>query len=682
MNVSDKTISSSSTSNKPPSIPKDENEESYHDKGLNVQNLKKSTATTPAPIKQFMSPTISAASKANPPRKKILAERNDSQDTYPQKTQNFDSKSTQKATNPDSRITSSIEFGDNQENALIDDLSSRPYDPLTNYLSPRPKFLRYKPNRRREILLGQENQVKEGKDDGPLEAKKEIDLPSPCGALAADSTKPNAEQENEESDDSEEEYEELDEERGCWGVRGVVKFFLLMGVLVFSTLYISSMNSPIPSPSVQAVVSVKDGYYMMQDHVYRFVKDLDSGNLFLVDRKGIELSFADVDGIKKEERIEDIKIKEAGIDDEHNGGFVEIQSGEIKTVDESSVGGEDEAMEIVEHEEKGIVDDDLGNVIELQSGEVSDGSDFEIAKTKNFPDLEIAKAGELLDQVATNSELQGQEAVEVLEMPLEIVSNVEKDKEVVYEPIKEDILDGETGGTADITDEAEVTKKERLINHMETKSILKLVIGFSVFSSIIASPVLILHFRKKNRNARKDSDTIPEPCLDSMRAEKCSSLLADKEDSHIEHPITFANFKSLINSLEEDSKQTHESRAPTFELLGELVVGEMSSSLRSCSRKSRVIESEMSSHSVSVEKGIGSKANSTPVQLQSAFSETSTTNFHSFTNEKKILKKEEEEGGGDGDVKKMVTTTTPLRRSSRLRNRAVSPLIVSAGCYI
>ncbi|EEF46374.1 hypothetical protein RCOM_1488230 [Ricinus communis] len=454
MNVSDKTISSSSTSNKPPSIPKgtDENEESYHDKGLNVQNLKKSTATTPAPIKQFMSPTISAASKANPPRKKILAERNDSQDTYPQKTQNFDSKSTQKATNPDSRITSSIEFGDNQENALIDDLSSRPYDPLTNYLSPRPKFLRYKPNRRREILLGQENQVKEGKDDGPLEAKKEIDLPSPCGALAADSTKPNAEQENEESDDSEEEYEELDEERGCWGVRGVVKFFLLMGVLVFSTLYISSMNSPIPSPSVQAVVSVKDGYYMMQDH--------------------------------------------------------------------------------------------------------------------------------------------------------------------------------------------------------------------------------------KNRNARKDSDTIPEPCLDSMRAEKCSSLLADKEDSHIEHPITFANFKSLINSLEEDSKQTHESRAPTFELLGELVVGEMSSSLRSCSRKSRVIESEMSSHSVSVEKGIGSKANSTPVQLQSAFSETSTTNFHSFTNEKKILKKEEEEGGGDGDVKKMVTTTTPLRRSSRLRNRAVSPLIVSAGCYI
>eukprot|EP00257_Ricinus_communis_P014986 XP_015572799.1 uncharacterized protein LOC8273769 [Ricinus communis] len=557
MNVSDKTISSSSTSNKPPSIPKgtDENEESYHDKGLNVQNLKKSTATTPAPIKQFMSPTISAASKANPPRKKILAERNDSQDTYPQKTQNFDSKSTQKATNPDSRITSSIEFGDNQENALIDDLSSRPYDPLTNYLSPRPKFLRYKPNRRREILLGQENQVKEGKDDGPLEAKKEIDLPSPCGALAADSTKPNAEQENEESDDSEEEYEELDEERGCWGVRGVVKFFLLMGVLVFSTLYISSMNSPIPSPSVQAVVSVKDGYYMMQDHVYRFVKDLDSGNLFLVDRKGIELSFADVDGIKKEERIEDIKIKEA----------------------------------------------------------------------------------ELMMK---------------------------------------------TGGTADITDEAEVTKKERLINHMETKSILKLVIGFSVFSSIIASPVLILHFRKKNRNARKDSDTIPEPCLDSMRAEKCSSLLADKEDSHIEHPITFANFKSLINSLEEDSKQTHESRAPTFELLGELVVGEMSSSLRSCSRKSRVIESEMSSHSVSVEKGIGSKANSTPVQLQSAFSETSTTNFHSFTNEKKILKKEEEEGGGDGDVKKMVTTTTPLRRSSRLRNRAVSPLIVSAGCYI
>jgi hypothetical protein len=96
-----------------------------------------------------MSPTISAASKANPPRRKILAESNGFLDTHLQKTPTFGSKT-----------ISSIEFAEYGENVLLDHLSSRPYDPLTSYISPRP-FLRYKPNRHRDIFLRRENEARE-----------------------------------------------------------------------------------------------------------------------------------------------------------------------------------------------------------------------------------------------------------------------------------------------------------------------------------------------------------------------------------------------------------------------------------------------------------------------------------------------------------------------------------------
>nr|TKR74945.1 hypothetical protein D5086_0000290490 [Populus alba] len=88
----------------------DENDQSYQGRSLNVQNPKKPLTTTAT--KHFMSPTISAASKANPPRRKILAESNGSLDTHLQKTPTFGSKT-----------ISSIEFAEYGENVLLDNLS-------------------------------------------------------------------------------------------------------------------------------------------------------------------------------------------------------------------------------------------------------------------------------------------------------------------------------------------------------------------------------------------------------------------------------------------------------------------------------------------------------------------------------------------------------------------------------
>lgn len=601
--------------------------------GLSVQSSKKPTT------KHYMSPTISAASKINPPRNKILAERNESLDNSFQKiSTNLDSKATQMPTSLDSKTTSSTEFDEKEQKALVDDLSSRPYDPLTNYLSPRPKFLRYKPNRRQELFLKRENQEKQGNGDGLttvendcLETEKGINgegiLASSCGSLATGSNDANVKQENEEMDESEDEFEEEYEERG-WGFRGILKVLVLLTVLVFSTSYISSMNSPTPPHVVQAVGSFKDGYHMIQDHVYEFVKSLEIGK-FLVDREGTQMSSVDSDRIEEEEMIEDVNFGETEDSDGLNEVVEMVEYEQEGAVDEFSEGGESEAMEIVEYGEKEVVD----KIFKVQAGEIADASDLEVA---------------ISDQLAANSGLQGLEALEVIQMPLTNESSVpntsEKENEMVGEPIKEETFNGEMGGIGNVTDDAHeiLITKEGLIKHMEMESILKAVVGFSIFSSIAASLALALHFRK-NRNARKDAHPVVEPCLDSVIAEKCCSLLANEEDKdeHTQHPVSFANSRSVTNSLEEDSKQRYEIRAPTIELLGELVVGEMSNSLRSCGMKSRMIESEVSSYSVSMEKKeTGSRANSVPVRMQPALSHISNINSPSYTDEKKIIMKE------------------------------------------
>ncbi|KAG6788988.1 hypothetical protein POTOM_005068 [Populus tomentosa] len=167
----------------------------------------------------FHVPTISAASKANPPRRKILAESNGSLDTHLQKNPTLGSKT-----------ISSIEFAEYGENVLLDHLSSRPYDPLTSYISPRP-FLRYKPNRHRDIFLRRENVARE-------ETRRE----------------------------NEEEFEEVEEER-CQSLKRVLKILLLLVVLVLSTSYIPSMKSPTPSLVMQAFGNPNNGFHMVQDHI-------------------------------------------------------------------------------------------------------------------------------------------------------------------------------------------------------------------------------------------------------------------------------------------------------------------------------------------------------------------------------------------------------------------------------
>ncbi|XP_047945801.1 uncharacterized protein LOC125192308 [Salvia hispanica] len=169
--------------------------------------LKGSKLPSPAKgCKNFMAPTISAASKFTPsPRKKVLVERNEPIRTSISLTngkalffsnENFSDSNLAGSENkkaavveshkPVSKPCKKVSFSeipsDSQHSAesvitdsdglnveskvvqppiapLDADPSLLPYDPKTNYLSPRPQFIRYKPNPIVEMLLNKETEL-------------------------------------------------------------------------------------------------------------------------------------------------------------------------------------------------------------------------------------------------------------------------------------------------------------------------------------------------------------------------------------------------------------------------------------------------------------------------------------------------------------------------------------------
>lgn len=239
--------------------------------GSNVQTTKKFIP------KYYMYQTVSAASKVAVPRKKILGERNAApesmfSDSHIQKTP-IESKIT--FVNPGADISDisspqGFESDENGENVLVADVSLRPYDPLTNYLSPRPKFLRYVPNRRREIFLRREKNIKEGKDESYISTSGSFEFgkasgeesDSVCGRGSLPSSHEGSlQQEDEEFEESDVEIEEVEEERGR-SLKRVLEFLVWSFLFVLSALYISSMNSPAPSPSLQSFEGLNKGGYL------------------------------------------------------------------------------------------------------------------------------------------------------------------------------------------------------------------------------------------------------------------------------------------------------------------------------------------------------------------------------------------------------------------------------------
>lgn len=654
------------------------------------QNPKKSTT------KNFMSPTISAASKATLPKKKILAERNEASgsmlsDAHFSKTPQ-DAKSPADVgingsdgplcrTTPLSYRASESE-GDDQNS--VPDSSSRPYDPLTNYLSPRPKFLRYNPNRRREIFLLKENEIEDG--NGRLSIGRSVSFESQNasdedGARDTSSQGGSVQPEDEEIVEDEEDIEEEEEQRG-WSLKGVLNTLFVFVLLVLSTSYISSMNSPspTPSPAMEAIEGIKDGYLKIQSHIFgaASVKGLEDGLSQAIE--GVQNGYLKIQSHMF--GATSVKNSESGSEfmeqqEDRKMGLIEANQGAV----EGEVAGD---------ENGGVAEetDELGQVVELQQGE----------ENEDLCGREMGKTLDVSDRMAENLEFQEKTAEKLeafqddpIQTPEPVVPGIaEKDvmntdsisKEEQVEDDSdvggagnEEMVADEIEGVEDLTNkentnvgvanlEPEVNLKEGVTEPVETDSIPKVVIWASIFAIIVAPLVLGFHL-KREKTLKKDSPMTVNQCSESLVAEKSSVVVVPPNggEDHIEKVESYAD-----PSVEEASQEFSQSRAPKVELLGEYVVGEVCSTPKIYSMKSRMMmEGEESNHySVSQEKG---GTHSIPIRTQATLSALSTMDspsYGSFTAEKSIRKKED---GRDGEVKKIVTT--PVRRSSRIRTRAI-----------
>ncbi|KAL4583816.1 hypothetical protein LXL04_008400 [Taraxacum kok-saghyz] len=227
---------------------------SFNDAGGNNENEQNpemaSKLKKQLPTKNFMSSTICTANKATVPKKKILGERNETLDVVEQpslgRSSSFDSRSVRSPGND----------------------AQKPYDPINNYLSPRPKFLRYNPNRRRKIYVHQGNEESVGNSNA-----FDAGLPYPGMELGGNSSgfadscskKESAEQdvvndegeceEDEEGESEEEEEEEEEEiefkEDRFWNLKGLLKFVVVVIAVISTTQAICSMNSPTPLHRVE-----------------------------------------------------------------------------------------------------------------------------------------------------------------------------------------------------------------------------------------------------------------------------------------------------------------------------------------------------------------------------------------------------------------------------------------------
>ncbi|XP_044479455.1 uncharacterized protein LOC123206345 [Mangifera indica] len=610
----------------------DENDES-----MSLPNSKK-----PITGNQSKSPTISTASKTIAPIQNILAEKNEICETHIPK-------------------PSSFTFSDNSL-SFSDDSSLKSYDPLANCTSPpRPKFLRYKPNRRREIILRHENKVKK------MEEEANIVSASQEGSMMEEVEFEGGEEEEEE------EEEEGEESEGF--LRRFLKFVLVVLVLVFSILCVSSMNSPTCSHAFQAIEVLKDKWYpKIHDGVYDAIRSLRGADNFLRTRKfkgfvkifmvGSEYAGEYMGFIKlnqtffiegyEEVMVDDVNLKKVEEVSDNLGELVEMQGGETKDLDEmvELQAGESENSEGFDQMIEGV------NLVKVE--EVSDKhgelEELQVGGSKDFGEIVELQAGE-------------SENVEGFHQILETEGNVAKiesfgdnqGSDVALEQLQEGVDSEHVTDVETLNSEAESSFKEGLLEQIETDNTFMAVVGVALHLGVIVSLLMVFNLKKK-RNTIEKSPLIITPCHnESGVIQKCiSETPKEKEEfPHVKFVDSFSSSLNLVNTIVKDSKDIYQNRGPSIELLPEFEVGEVSSSLRKRGmKKSTIEESAVSRHSI---PSVSSRA-------QSDFSEFSNTNFFScgdFTPGKKILK----EDGRDGEAKEVISS---VRRSSRLRNRAIT----------
>ncbi|GMH15995.1 hypothetical protein Nepgr_017836 [Nepenthes gracilis] len=600
-------------------------------------------------IKSFMAPTISAASKAVNPRKKILSESKidafgfNSSDAHHHKSPNLDPKSNSKQVgiSGSGKFSSHVplssssfrvsESDDDGENSFVPDSSVRPYDPWTNYLSPRPKFLMYKPNRRRKIFLDRENMTGGGIDrlspisTASFSSKKGIDIDE-LSIFAAGSSDSSSQgrllkqgkmgSENpEEGDSGKEEVvigEEVEEERDC-GLKWLFKPLIVLAVLVLSTAYIFSMNSPTPPPALQIMRGLRNEYLKMEDIIFKAIssKNFEGESEFLDHSEEPEIPLFKVN--------EHVVEHEAGID------VIEVDGEMVKDEPEEAV----ERVEVQFRESDGdreqVITGDITNEI------ASNISIWEIQILEKIESTGYYQMLSLLDLVGSQDmELTSSNAYDnVMDAYSHFRDEQREDQALIadqmFDEDAEEVnmrVDDDTSKKVEVSGIDEESTGEPIKSKQSLLLARENFIWIAIFSSLLTLFLARFYFKCKRASAMTNVKCSEEKSCSALPTKVFKNIeQIQKVDSHINH-------SSIGHTI---------SGAPMVELLGELVFGDAGSSIKGCGKKA-------SSRSVSKgRRWLMSRAHSRSTYVQASPLECSTMDsppYGSSTSHEKIAEME------------------------------------------
>ncbi|XP_023759517.1 uncharacterized protein LOC111907938 [Lactuca sativa] len=322
-----------------------------------------------SPTKNFMSHTICTTNKATVLKKKILGERNETLDVNEQ---------------PSLQRSSSFESKSVKSPVVVDHVQ-KPYDPVNNYLSPRPKFLRYNPNRRRmiSVLHGNEESVRSSNsfeapgmelgadsygfvDSCSQKEEQTLDLINNEGECEEEDEEGES-QEEEEEDEEEEEEEEIefgDDER-FWNLKGFLKFIAVVIAVIYTTQAICSMDSPTPFHTVETWSNV----YGVSGLNFSQV-----GSCSLMETELVvgRLKEVDIVGVHDDEEETSDSLQELGADIDLENDEADVIHGEMWKEDEDLDENDEIAEEMVaiyDVEGEREVDDDDQTLVATDSDE-------------------------------------------------------------------------------------------------------------------------------------------------------------------------------------------------------------------------------------------------------------------------------------------------------------------------
>ncbi|XP_021280109.1 uncharacterized protein LOC110413573 [Herrania umbratica] len=561
------------------------------------------------------------------------------------------------------------------------DPSMPPYDPKTNYLSPRPQFLHYRPNPR--IDLYREREGKQLEEHFASESYSDTDVTEETQSEA--SQRESEDISSEETMKGEEEEEELyvsepnpiapdiveesveaKTSKPRFSTRS--KFLAFLLVLAFAYFSILVVNSPTFAPSGLEDLSLS---IQLPPEVTEFAKaNFDRFTQYLQHLSARFLSCVSNIISSSREVHRTVSFQYANLshllEDHINEGHLMFDCSVLDPVRERGSGTElfeDTYHREIEADE--AVDEDDEKEIEEQDGQESQGPEnLELVSGEEPDEAQQGIEAEMIEldhleaeenkgvEFSAQIDAGHQSNVNLNHLPSIIPQAAEVSKsgntegvdlndiaEIVFP--KEELMSQNPKIEA-LTDDSQSSEVvDSAINGPEDRFIAKNVMAFSLLLLCLLAATAAFMYPKRGK-----------PSVPNAAVPVQQQVLAKKsEDS----PVSVSSNDTIHERLSSKNLQTE------VDMSNESCPSEMSSCQRTSSSYSKMGLKESNEYQSQERKP---RKNNRRESLASSDYSTGSPSYGSFTTYEKIPNKH---GGGDEEI------VTPVRRSSRIRNQVTSP---------